>query len=232
MGAPAIAPRPRPARRSKPKPPSGARAAAAPAKRTRPTTGARVDHRARPRVAGGGNVAMLPINAVGGIADSGFVVGMSRGRAWIVLLGVLLGGIVALNVVGLSLSASGSATSTKVDELLKENSVMRARIAHRLSNERITDAATGLGLAVPAPDAVHYLDAKGSDAEQAADRLAQGLIAGAPPALESSQTEPAAETTAVPVDPATVPIDPATAAVTAPPDPTDPALTAPTTPTP
>ena len=57
------------------------------------------------------------------------------------VLGLLLGGIVALNVVGLSLSASGSSVSTKVDELQQDNSVMRARIANRLSNERITEAA-------------------------------------------------------------------------------------------
>ena len=107
---------------------------------------------------------MLPVNAVGGIADSGFVVGMTRGRAWIMVLGLLLGGIVALNVVGLSLSASGSSVSTKVDELQQENSVMRARIANRPSNERTTEAASALGLAVPAPDAVHYIGARSSDA--------------------------------------------------------------------
>ena len=161
---------------------------------------------------------MLPVNAVGGIADSGFVVGMTRGRAWIIVLGLLLGGIVALNVVGLSLSASGSSVSTKVDELQQENSVMRARIANRLSNERITEAASTLGLAVPAPDAVHYIGAKSADAETAAKRLADGLIATAPPAIEATVTDPATTT-----DPATVPTDPTAEAV-------DPAMTATTPP--
>ena len=175
---------------------------------------------------------MLPVNAVSGIADSGFVVGMSRGRAWIVVLGVLLGGIVALNVVGLSLSASSGSVSAKIDELQQANSVARARIANRLSNERITEAATALGLAVPAPDAVHYLDAGSSDAEKAAQRLADGLIATAPPAIEPTEAELAAEaaaattttTTTDPaiVDPATVPVDPAATAV-------DPAATTTTT---
>ena len=246
MGAPAVSPRTRPAARPKPKAKpkpkarsaTARRATAAPAKRParRPATKApRTNHRARLRVAGGGNVAMLPVNAVGGIADSGFVVGMSRGRTWIVVLGLLLGGIVALNVVGLSLSASGSSVSTKIEELQQENSVMRARIANRLSNERITRAATALGLTVPAPDAVHYLDAKPSDAEAAAKRLADGSIANAPPAVVPTEadltdttatTDPAAVTdpAALPVDPATVPVDPATTTV-----PVDPALTAPTT---
>ena len=232
MGAPAVQPRPRTAPRPK------QRRASAPARRparTPSTRASRTNHRSR--VAAGGNVAMLPVNAVGGIADSGFVIGMSKGRAWIVVLGLLLGGIVALNVVGLSLSSSGGAVSAKIDEIQQENSVLRGRIASRLSNERITRAATALGLDVPAPDAVHYLDARSSDAEKAADRLADGLIANAPPATAASEadltttaetaviapstTDPAATT----VDPATVPVDPTVAATTA----TDPGLTVPAT---
>ncbi len=177
---------------------------------------------------------MLPVNAVGGIADSGFVIGMSRGRAWIVILGLLLGGIVALNVVGLSLSAASSETSAKIDELQKENSVYRARIANRLSNERVTKAATALGLSVPAPDAVHYLGAKGSDAEQAAQRLADGLIANSPPVIAPTEADLAATATAATtdpavVDPAAVVADPAVAATTVP-APVDPTVVPTTTP--
>lgn len=223
MGAPAASPRLRPAPRPKPKP----RPKARPAPRSRATAPDRKPRSAprstvgRSRVAAGGSVAMLPVNAVGGIADSGFVVGMTRGRAWIIVLGLLLGGIVALNVVGLSLSASGSSVSTKVDELQQENSVMRARIANRLSNERITEAASTLGLAVPAPDAVHYIGARSSDAETAAKRLADGLIANAPPGVEAAITDPATTTdpAAVPTDPAAVTVDPATTATTATVDP-------------
>lgn len=222
MGAPAASPRLRPPARPKPKPKPRPKSRPAPRARTaaptRPPRTAPRSMAGRSRVAAGGSVAMLPVNAVGGIADSGFVVGMTRGRAWIIVLGLLLGGIVALNVVGLSLSASGSSVSTKVDELQQENSVMRARIANRLSNERITEAASTLGLAVPAPDAVHYIGAKSSDAETAAKRLADGLIATAPPAIEATVTDPATTT-----DPATVPTDPTAEAV-------DPAMTATTPP--
>ncbi len=231
MGAPAISPRARPAARPKPrrKPPSRPRAAAParrPAKRSRPAAPRTTT---RSRAAAGGSVAMLPVTAVGGIADSGVVVGMSRSRAWIVVLGVLLGGIVAVNVVGLSLSSAGSATSTKIDDLQQQNSVMQTRIANRLSNERITRAATALGLAVPAPDAVHYLDARPADAKAAAKRLADGLIANAPPVIAPSEADLAAATATTSTDPAVVdpvvapaavPVDPAaTAAVPAPTDP-------------
>ena len=222
MGAPAASPRLRPAARPKARPksrPAPRSRVAAPARKPRSAPRSTAG---RSRVAAGGSVAMLPVNAVGGIADSGFVVGMTRGRAWIMVLGLLLGGIVALNVVGLSLSASGSSVSTKVDEPQQENSVMRARIANRLSNERITEAASALGLAVPAPDAVHYIGAKTlrcRDCREAArrrvDRERPAGRRAAAVADPATTTDPAT----VPTDPAAVAVDPATTATTAPVDP-------------
>lgn len=242
MGAPAVArPRPapkaRPARPARPKPKSNskpkpkARAAAAPARKPRPaTTRSKPVQSRRTRVASSGNVAMLPVNAVGGIADSGVVMGMARSRVWIGVLGVLLGGIVAINVVGLSLSASGSQTSAKIDELIRDNSVQQSRLAHRLSNGRISREAGALGLAVPAPDAVHYLKAADADAKEAAKRLADGSITNAPPAVTPSEgattvdgTTTATTTATTTVDPAVATVDPA--AVT-----TDPTLAPVTTP--
>jgi hypothetical protein len=46
--------------------------------------------------------------AVGGLADSGLVVRLTRGRLWIGALAMLLVGIVALNVMALSLNATSS----------------------------------------------------------------------------------------------------------------------------
>jgi preprotein translocase subunit SecD len=186
---------------------------------------------------------LLPVNAISSIADSKFVVGMARGRAWVMVLGVLLTGIVALNVLGLSLSAAGSDTSMKVDELQQQNSVLRGRIAHRLSTKRISEAASALGLSVPAPDAVRYLDSRSGDAERAAKRLAAGEIAaGAAPiaTADPAATDPAtidpAATDPATIDPATIDptmvdpaaIDPAVAATTSTVDPAlDPTATAP-----
>ena len=125
MGAPAVsaparparAPRSRPARRvSQPSKRTAAprRAAAAPARRAP----ARRSPARRQQTPAGG-VVMLPVHAVAGsagivsrLADSPLVVSMTRGRAWIAALGILLGGIVAINVVGLSMSASTSQMAT------------------------------------------------------------------------------------------------------------------------
>ena len=55
--------------------------------------------------------------AVGGIADSGLFVWLTRGRLWIGLLGALLVGIVGLNVIALSFSASSSNAGQAADAL-------------------------------------------------------------------------------------------------------------------
>lgn len=159
---------------------------------------------------------MLPVaavgrtmGAVGDIADCGVARWMTRGRVWIVVLGCLLGGIVAINVWGLGLSAAGSETARKIDALQQENSVLRARAASRGSNARIEAAAAELGLALPAPNAIDYLDSPDGIAAKAAERLASGEILVAPPGeAPAEEAEPAIDpVTGMPVDPA---IDPAT----------------------
>lgn len=247
MGAPAISTAPRRARTTrrapaakprrttaKPRSRAAAKPRRAPAKpRRTATTKARSPRRkvakpraasarhSRPRVAvaGAGNVVMLPVAAVGGLADSGLIARLTRGRSWIVLLGLLLGGIVAINVWGLGLSASSSSTEARIDALQSDNGVLRARNAKLLSTEEIQQRAAALGLAIPAPDAIHYLDSNGSDAVKAAKRLAAGEITVGDPAVQGSEAD-----TAVPTDPAVT--DPATttAATAAPTTPADPII--------
>ena len=95
--------------------------------------------------------------AVAGIADSGLVHRITRGRLWIGLLAALLVGIVALNVLALSLNASSSKVARQTDGLKRENSALQAQIAGELSNERVQASATKLGLIVPEPGSIRYL---------------------------------------------------------------------------
>ncbi len=79
----------------------------APARRA-PARKAPTRRRAPSRRPGG---QLIPIaagaaTAVRQLPDSSLMVRMTRGRAWIGVLGVLLAGIVAINVVTLSLSAA------------------------------------------------------------------------------------------------------------------------------
>ncbi len=143
---------------------------------------------------------------------------MTRGRVWIFLLAILLGGIVAINVVGLGLSASSSATESRIDGFQSDNGILRSRIAQLLSTEVIQENAANDGLAIPPPDAIHYVDHNDADFAKAAKRLAAGEITLGAPALEGSATDdvaadPTAATTET-TDPA-VTTDPAATTVSA-----------------
>jgi cell division septation protein DedD len=119
--------------------------------------------------------------AVSGVADSGLVHWLTRGRLWIVVLTTLLVGIVSLNVLALSFNASSSRVGRQADELKREISALRAKIAtDGASNQRVQAAAATLGLIVPEPGSVGYLRPSHDDAAVAAQRLASGELTAQP----------------------------------------------------
>jgi hypothetical protein len=97
--------------------------------------------------------------ALRALPDSGLVMRLTRGRAWIAVLSVLLTGIVALNVVSLSLSASQGKIAQQAQILEQENSALRARLAQRLSNARVRNEAAYLGMIAPEPTEITYRNA-------------------------------------------------------------------------
>jgi hypothetical protein len=162
--------------------------------------------------------------AVSGLADSGLVHRLTRGRLWIGALTTLLVGIVSLNVLALSFNASSSKVGRQADALDREISALRANIAtNGASNERVQAAAAKLGLIVPEPGSVGYLRPQPDDAAVAAKRLASGELTTGP-----SYTPPAAPvsapTTTTTSPPATA-TDPATAQPTQTTPSADPAAT-------
>ncbi|MCW2989274.1 MAG: hypothetical protein JWM24_2212, partial [Solirubrobacterales bacterium] len=110
--------------------------------------------------------------AVGQLPDSGLMVRMTRGRAWIAVLGVLLVGIVGLNVVTLSFAASSGKIDAAITALGEENSILRGRDARFTSVGPIRQAAVPLGLTMPSSEAVHFTEAGPHDVAMAAQRLA------------------------------------------------------------
>jgi hypothetical protein len=106
------------------------------------------------------------------LPDSGLVVRMTRGRAWIGVLGVMLVGIVALNVVTLSFAASAGRIDQNIQALSQENSILRARDAQRSGAPRVRGEAAALGLAMPSADLTQSIEASPSDVATAARRLA------------------------------------------------------------
>jgi Tfp pilus assembly protein PilN len=157
-------------------------AVAAPARKLPPTRArpapSRAPQRVRPKPKRAPRGHLVPLAAartaasVRNLPDSGLVVRMTRGRAWIGVLGVLLVGIVALNVVTLSFAASTGGIDENIQALDKENALLRNRDAQKSGIERIRGAAAAQGLVMPTADQVHYINAGRDDVATAAQRLA------------------------------------------------------------
>jgi hypothetical protein len=80
-----------------------------------------------------------------------------RGRAWIPLLGVLLAGIVAMQVEVLKLGAGIGRSIERGTELQSRNELLRASVAQLADDQRIERLAAGMGMVMPAPDAINFL---------------------------------------------------------------------------
>jgi hypothetical protein len=166
-----------PAKRASARSAPRGRAAAAPATAPRRAP-ARAPQRTRPKPKRATAGQLIPI-AVGHTAatvrhlpDSGLVVRMTRGRAWIAVLGLLLVGIVALNVVTLSFAASSGKIDEENTTLEKENSMLETRLATRFSTQRIRAEAAAAGLAMPVTENPTVIQAGPDDVANAAARLA------------------------------------------------------------
>ncbi len=154
---------------------ASARAAAAPARRAPARAPSRTKTRTQRAVDVGGQLipfAGRTAVAVGQLPDSGLVVRLTRGRAWIAVLGVLLAGIVTLNVITLSFAASAGHIDEQITTLDQENSILRGRDARLTSVGPVRQAASSLGLAMPASTDIRFVDPGPEDVATAAQRLA------------------------------------------------------------
>jgi hypothetical protein len=147
-------------------------------------------------------------HAVHALPDSGLVHRLTRGQAWIGVLGALLVGIVALNVLSLSMTTASGETGAQIDELQRSNSALRSEIAETLSAPKVESLALSYGLSRPQADDITYLESKASDLVQAAKVLAGAVLAGTPWAPSSDDETDAAVADTGYTDPAPDPAEP------------------------
>ena len=135
-----------------PTPPARAPRPARPARPARPT-----------RRAGRTASGTLPLRAaafVRGLPDHALIDRLVRGRAWIPVLGLLLTGIVAMQVSMLKLNASIGRSIERSTTLQSQNQQLRASVATLADDQRIERIAAGMGMIMPAPAAVGFLSAQ------------------------------------------------------------------------
>ena len=126
-----------------------------------------------------------------------------RGRAWIWLIGIMLGGIVAMQVSLLKLNSGISRAVEAAGTLERVNADLETEVARLSSGERIQLAAAEEGMVAPPAGDVGYLTARpGADPRLAAERM-QSPSADAREVMASGGHAPAdlAPGTVTPVDP-------------------------------
>ncbi len=91
-----------------------------------------------------------------------------RGRAWIPLLGVMLAGIVAMQVEVLKLGTSIGRSIERGAELQTRNDQLRLTVAALDGDQRIERLAAARGMIMPAPDTIGFLSSRdGATVDQA-----------------------------------------------------------------
>lgn len=186
-----------PARKAAPQ--RTARTTRAAATKAAPARKAPARRKAAPKRRSGGQLIPIAAGHAGRAAvavtqlpESGLIHRLTRGRAWIGVLGVLLVGIVALNVVTLSFAASSGKIDAKNTELGKENSMLQSRVAQKYGQARLRAEAAALGLKMPTDAIPRLIKVHTGDVAEAASRLAAAGAATAAATAEEASGEEAA----------------------------------------
>jgi hypothetical protein len=128
--------------------------------RLNPTPTGRPRSRQAPResIALGGRAFAL----VRGLPDHSLIDRLVRGRAWIPVLGVLLTGIVAMQVEILKLGTSMGRAMERSATLQTQNGSLLANVASLADDQRIERLAAGMGMVMPTPNSMVFLHAQPS----------------------------------------------------------------------
>jgi cell division protein FtsL len=111
----------------------------------------------QPRPAGSGPLLQLLIAQVRSLPERSVLDKVIRGRVWIPLLGILLVGIVAMQVEVLKLNAGIGGSMARSAALESQNQSLRAEVAQLSSDSRIESLAAGMGMVVPTAAATKFL---------------------------------------------------------------------------
>jgi hypothetical protein len=133
------------------------------------------------------------------LPDSRLLDRLLRARAWVLLLGVLLFGLVAMNVSLLKLNAESGRSAETARALAIRNTQLQAKVSRLASGERLQAAARRLGFSMPPPDRVQYLTVRRGDGH----RAARAILSEPPIAALSSNVAVPPEQSALPGSEAT-----------------------------
>jgi hypothetical protein len=138
--------------------------------RPRPATRRRADTKPRTRIrraprraarrASGVPLGARALAFARGLPDHPLLDRLIRGRAWIPLLGVMLAGIVAMQVEVLKLGTSIGRSIERSATLQTRNDQLRTTVAALDGDQRIERLAAAGGMIMPAPETIGFLSAR------------------------------------------------------------------------
>ncbi len=148
---------------------------------------------------------------ISALPDHALLDRLIRGRVWIPLLGVLLAGIVAMQVEVLKLNAGIGRSLQRATALQSQNDLLRANVSQLADARRIERLAAKMGMVMPAPSRVKFLSTGPGVTERAlssihepsgaayADTIhaAAAAAAAADPSLSATSTATTATGTAI-----------------------------------
>jgi hypothetical protein len=109
-----------------------------------------------------------------------------RGRVWIPLLGVMLVGIVAMQVELLKLNADTGRSIELIGSLQGRNDILRAQVASASDPSRIEHLASRMGMTMPGPESITFLKARSASARRALAAIRVPNLAAFEAALPAS----------------------------------------------
>ncbi|MFL5828696.1 MAG: hypothetical protein ACJ76X_02155, partial [Solirubrobacteraceae bacterium] len=178
-----------------------------PRTRTRPRPEAPPRRRARrrrsaARPAATGSLGARALASVRALPDHPWLDRAVRGRAWIAILGVMLAGIVAMQVEVLKLGASIGRSIQRSTTLQARNEQLRAAVGSLNDDQRIEALAAKRGMVMPSPDSVGFLSA---DQGKQVARVLGGIRAPDAGSFLALTTDNGAVTTGAGTDPTAPP---------------------------
>jgi hypothetical protein len=124
--------------------------------RTAPSRSRSVRSRRKLRSAAGTPWRLRTAGYVRALPDHILLDRLIRGRVWIPLLGLLLAGIVAMQVEVLKLNAGIGRSLERGSALQAKNELLRAGVSQLSDEQRIERLAAQLGMLMPAPDQLRF----------------------------------------------------------------------------
>lgn len=151
------------------------------------------------------------LELVRSLPDSRLIDRLVRGRAWIPVLGLMLVGIVFMQVEELKLGASIGHAIVRTETLQTRNELLRARVTMLADDQRIERLAAAQGMVMPAPGDIGFLGARGVDRGRAAAAIkspnpaAFATLLSANAAVTQAPTPPSAPASTTPGTASTAP---------------------------